>query len=183
LKLTSFNSPRKQPVLLSGLSFYLELTVKINNETAATKIAEYDESKMFSVKFIKRTDGTIRDMLCRKGVSLGVSGEGQKYDPAEKNLCVVLDVLQYNQKLQELNDKDEAAKQSFRQINLETIISLKMDGNEYFVNDFPIIAWTVKWKEGKREVLARTDGEAQIAFKRLMNMTRMPRNAEVYPTK
>ncbi len=163
--------------------------MKINNDTAAQKIKEYDENKLFSVKFIKRTTGEVRDILCRKGVSLGVTGRGAKYDPDDKNLCCVFDVQKFNADMQGQPEskREDIAKTCYRNINLESIISLKLAGVEYEVNEFPIIGWTIEWASkgvtSKREVLARTDGEAEQAFKRLMNFTRMPRGAKVYATK
>ena len=66
----------------------------------------------FSVEFNKRTTGEIRKMICRRGVSKGVTGVGLAYDPMEKGLCTVWDV--------------EA--KTFRSINLDGIIRINSEG-------------------------------------------------------
>jgi hypothetical protein len=48
--------------------------------------------KIFSVVFVKRTDGTERKMICRTGVRKGVTGRGSTYDPESKNLLTVFDM-------------------------------------------------------------------------------------------
>jgi hypothetical protein len=67
---------------------------------------------IFSVRFIKRTTGEDRHMVCRLNVSKGVTGEGLKFDPLEKGLLPVYDLQ----------------KDGFRMINLDTIISITARG-------------------------------------------------------
>ena len=64
----------------------------------------------FSVKFVKRTTGELRRMVCRTGVKRGVKGIGLSFDPKERDLVVVWDVL----------------KRSFRMIPLEGVKELKV---------------------------------------------------------
>lgn len=47
---------------------------------------------IFSVQFIKRTTGEVRDMVCRLGVAKDLTGEGLKFDPVAKKLLTVWDV-------------------------------------------------------------------------------------------
>lgn len=48
--------------------------------------------KIFSCKFVKRTDGSIRNMIARTGVSKGITGEGRAWDPTERGLLPVYDM-------------------------------------------------------------------------------------------
>lgn len=73
---------------------------------------------IFGVRFIKRTDGEIRDMVCRLGASnkvKGDAGNGPAYDPIEKGLLPVWDMQ----------------KDGFRSIPLDNIIHVKIKGTEY----------------------------------------------------
>jgi hypothetical protein len=89
----------------------------ITRAEAAKLIRDYDSSKIFSVTFIKRTDGTVRTLTGRKGVSKGVTGVGMAFDPLDKGLVCVFDMI----------------KDAHRMINLETIISIKLEKIEYQV--------------------------------------------------
>lgn len=92
----------------------------INLETFFEKT---EGGKIFTVEFIKRTNGELRTMNCRRGVQKGVKGVGLKFEPAEKDLLVVYDM----QKIEE--GKDE--KGAFRMINLADLVALRMDGKSY----------------------------------------------------
>jgi len=102
---------------------------------AATTLLESTRAQgsIFSVTFVKRTTGETRQMNARLGVSKGVTGVGMAYDPKSKNLMACYDV----QKAQEMKaqgmDEVEAAKKSYRMINLDDILSLKVGGEAYTV--------------------------------------------------
>tara|TARA_R110002050_G_scaffold231330_1_gene367155 strand:- start:3986 stop:4240 length:255 start_codon:yes stop_codon:yes gene_type:complete len=72
-------------------------------------------------------------MNARLGVSKGVTGVGMAYNPKSKNLMACYDV----QKAQEMKaqgmDEVDAAKKSYRMINLDDILSLKVGGEAYSV--------------------------------------------------
>ena len=68
--------------------------------------------KFFGVKFIKRTTGEQRDMVCRTGVHSHLSGGVAAYNPTEKGLICVFDVQ----------------KNGYRSIPIEGIIEVKIDG-------------------------------------------------------
>ena len=76
-------------------------------------IRERAGSTIFSCKFIKRTTGEERQMVCRLNVTKGVTGKGLAFDPAEHALLTVFDV-QAN---------------GFRSIPLDGIISIKIRGD------------------------------------------------------
>lgn len=74
-----------------------------------------DDGKIFSVTFIKRTTGEIREMVCRLGVKSHLRGGVKKFDDKEKNLLTVFDVQ----------------KNGYRSIPLENIIKVKVNGVTY----------------------------------------------------
>jgi hypothetical protein len=89
----------------------------ITPQQAKQKIEDYTEGKVFTVTFVKRTNGETRVMNCRKGVRKGVTGEGLKYDPKTKNLVTVYDMQ----------------KGAFRMIALESIRRVAMEGQVFDV--------------------------------------------------
>ncbi|MDR2187095.1 MAG: SH3 beta-barrel fold-containing protein [Azonexus sp.] len=50
------------------------------------------DGQIFSVEFIKRTDGTLRRMVCRLGVKKHLTGGGAAYDSKAHNLLTVFDM-------------------------------------------------------------------------------------------
>ena len=92
--------------------------ITISQAVARQIVKGYKGSQFFSVGFIKRGDGSLRNMNCRKGVKKGLSGKGQKYNPASKNLVCVYDV-----KIEEP-----------RMITLDNIKTISMRGRKYKVN-------------------------------------------------
>jgi hypothetical protein len=83
-------------------------------QTKVDKLKEATKGgKIFSATFEKK-DGTIRTINCRRAVKKGVTGtgKGMSFDPASKGLMVVYDMQ----------------KQSFKMINLNTLIEAKVNG-------------------------------------------------------
>lgn len=69
--------------------------------------------KIFSVDFVKRTDGSMRKMVARTGVRS--EGGELNYDPSVHNLITVYDM----------------EKRGFRNIPVDNIVTLKAGGNTY----------------------------------------------------
>jgi hypothetical protein len=67
------------------------------------------DGKIAGVTFIKRSDGSLRHMLCRTGVRKGVTGRGAAYDPASKGLLTVFDM----------------EKEAFRTIPAENVVEVR----------------------------------------------------------
>ena len=63
----------------------------ITTNEAVEKI-QGTKGRVFGVTFIKRTNGEVRNGSYRLGVQRGVTGEGRKFDPSEKNLLGVFDM-------------------------------------------------------------------------------------------
>lgn len=70
-------------------------------------------TQIFTVEFIKK-DGTLRVMNARMGVKKGVKGVGMSYNPHERGMIVVYDMQ----------------KGAFRMVNVETIVKIRVKGNE-----------------------------------------------------
>ena len=88
---------------------------KITQEQAA-KLIRATEGRIFAVTFEKK-DGSIRDMVCRFGVTKHLKGGELAFSPAEYDMVPVFDVQ----------------KKGYRMINLDSIKRVKVDGDEYEV--------------------------------------------------
>jgi len=77
-----------------------------------------NEGKIFSVEFTKK-DGTLRKMVARLGVVKHLRGGGKNTCDAYDHLVTVWDMQ----------------KEAYRNINVDTMISLKAGGNEYFFKE------------------------------------------------
>jgi hypothetical protein len=104
------------------------MTTFINKAEAKKILDNQKDGSIFTVKFIKRGDGSLRTMNCRKGVSKGVTGKGMAYDPSKKNLVPVYDM----QKAKELKKTDSPEK-AFRMISIEGIREMTIKGQTYIV--------------------------------------------------
>jgi|TARA_R110000824_G_scaffold175296_1_gene353658 hypothetical protein len=87
------------------------------DKNTAIKMLKDSKGKIFGVKFIKRSTGDIRTMSARLGVSKGVKGIGLQYDPESRQLMPVYDMH----------------KQEYRMINLETMYTINIKGQEYSI--------------------------------------------------
>jgi hypothetical protein len=83
----------------------------------AHKLMLGTSGRIFSATF-KKSNGEVREMVCRLGVRKGVTGAGRKYKPIEYGLVGVFDMQ---------ND-------GFRMINLNTLTKIKVNGVEYSIN-------------------------------------------------
>lgn len=71
-------------------------------------------NKIFSVSFVKK-DGTLREMVCRFGVTKHLKGGEMNHDPAELGHLVVFDMQ----------------KEAYRTINWNTIKQIKFEGKTF----------------------------------------------------
>lgn len=76
------------------------------------KFIKETEGKIFSIRFIKRSTGELRAMVCRTGVKKHLKGGESAYDPKEHDLIVVYDMQ----------------KNGYRSIPKEGIIEVLIDG-------------------------------------------------------
>ena len=91
--------------------------ITINQGEASSLIKNYKGGQFFTVSFVKRSDGTMRTMNCRKGVMKDVKGAGHRYNIEDKNLVCVRDVQ----------------KRAHRMISLDNIKAINMRGKKYKV--------------------------------------------------
>jgi len=96
-----------------------EMDLELNGVTAeiSQAIRELAGGTIFSLKFIKRSNGELREMVCRLGVKkhLATNGRERAYDPAEKGLLCVYDLQ----------------KKGYRSIPLENILEIRIKGKVY----------------------------------------------------
>jgi hypothetical protein len=76
-----------------------------------------NDNRMFSLEFIKK-DGTKRIMLARFNVSKGLTGKGQRYNPADHDLINVYDMN----------------KSAYRSVPLNRLLWLRTKGKRYYVS-------------------------------------------------
>lgn len=74
-----------------------------------------ESGHVFAVEFVKRTDGSLRKMTCRTGVTKGTHGGSMGYDPANHGLLSVYDM----------------EKQGFRSIPVDALTHVSMGGKRY----------------------------------------------------
>jgi hypothetical protein len=78
------------------------------------EIKETIGNKIFSVSFVKK-DGTLREMVCRFGVTKHLKGGEMNHDPMELGHLVVFDMQ----------------KEDYRTINFNTIRKIKFENKVY----------------------------------------------------
>lgn len=89
----------------------------VTAETAKEMVEGVSDGKVFTVTFVKRSNGETRVMNCRKGVKKHLKGGVKAYDPKQKGLVCVFDMQ----------------KQAYRSIALESIRKVAMEGEVYEV--------------------------------------------------
>lgn len=87
------------------------------------KLIDATEGKFFNVVFRKK-DGTVRNMNCRIKVGKFVKGVGLSYDPKKLGNQIVWESV-----------PGREGKELYRQIRLESIERLKINGSTYDFDD------------------------------------------------
>lgn len=85
-------------------------------KTEIKQLKELLGTKIFSAVFLKK-DGTLREMVCRLGVTKHLKGGELKYSPEDFNYLTVFDMQ----------------KQEYRTINVNTLRQIKFEGITYDV--------------------------------------------------
>lgn len=88
-------------------------------------IASIPSGAIFTVTFVKK-DNTVRVMNCRKGVTSGLVPNAKPKAPNPANIVTV-----YDMKLAQNN----GGKAAYRNINTETVLSIKAEKQEFVVNE------------------------------------------------
>lgn len=76
--------------------------------------------RVFTVTYVKRTDGSDRVMNARLGVCKELKGKKRNYSPALRGLIGVYDMQ----------------KKAYRTVDANTILELKVDGKHYEVSPY-----------------------------------------------
>lgn len=106
-----------------------------------TKMRTQNDHRIFSVAFVKKTDGTLRHMECRYGVKKHLKGGEAAYDPKDYDLTFVFDIHaapRYNKEEMEkirAGTMTERPAGDYRSISLENIIRAKIGGKKYIVEE------------------------------------------------
>jgi hypothetical protein len=99
------------------ITFFRSEKMQATKEEAKRMVEEVDDGKVFTVTFVKRSNGQERVMNCRKGVKKHLRGGEKKYDPKSKGLVCVFDM--------------QAG--GYRSIALESITKVAMAGQVFDV--------------------------------------------------
>lgn len=75
-------------------------------------LRELNDGRIFGAVFVKRSDGLLRRMRCRTGVTRYLKGGEKKFDDSKRNLLTVWDV----------------DKQAYRSIPIDRIVELRHHG-------------------------------------------------------
>ena len=73
------------------------------------------DGAIFGVEFIKRSDGSLRKMVCRLGVRKHLKGGAKAYDPKKHDLLCVFDM----------------EKESYRSIPVDAVQRLSVNGQTF----------------------------------------------------
>ena len=92
-------------------------TMFITRNEAIIILAKYKSGRIFTVTFVKRTNGQTRVMNCRRGVKKGQAGRGLSFSPIKRGLVSVYDMK----------------KADYRFISLEGVTKIVMNGMKYIV--------------------------------------------------
>ena len=67
-------------------------TLEVTQSEAQRLVQDYKGYQFFTVHFVKRTNGQLRIMNCRKGVQKGLRGGALSFNPIDHNLEGVYDI-------------------------------------------------------------------------------------------
>ena len=81
----------------------------MNKPSRVARLIEETNGRFFSISFIKRTDGTLRDMNCRTKVTKHLRGGELPFNPKDYNLRIVFDLQ----------------KKQYRSISLDSVKSFR----------------------------------------------------------
>ena len=101
--------------------------VNIIDRSRATQIIENSGGKILSVTFRKRSDGTVRHLTGRLGVTIGVNGQGKPFNAQARGLITIYELLNLP------GQRNGKRAGQWRHIPIEGIRSVKANGEEYAI--------------------------------------------------
>lgn len=117
----------------SGVIDELDYNSFQNDENLESLRKAINHNKVISVAYVKK-DGTVRHMAIKKNLSSYIPSDKEKTEKQinlqqNNNIKSVIDINIYKKKLREFNgDKAQAAKQSWRMINLQNVLGFLVGG-------------------------------------------------------
>ena len=97
----------------------MELLVQtIKRERAAKFLESETDGRIFAVYF-QKADGSMREMICRRGVKKYLRGGSLPYDAKSKLLLPVFDL----------------SIREYRNVNIASLVSFKVSGETFIVQD------------------------------------------------
>ena len=103
----------------------------------AADLVRNSNGKLVSVTFIKRSTGSRRRMVCRVGVSKGVTGEGKKFNARDHDLLTVHEFVTDPDTTRGEGGKFAGGGNmttQFRHIPIEGIVEVRTGGKTFQVN-------------------------------------------------
>lgn len=107
--------------------------MQIITQREAARLMRTSGGRIFSVSFIKRSNGARRRMIGRMGVTQGVTGEGKKFNDRDHDLVTVFELVGAGQNAQ---GRHANGGKQFRHVPIEGIESLRIAGTEYEVSGY-----------------------------------------------
>jgi len=109
----------------------------ITQEQAAARIRQ-SRGRLFGVTFVKRSDGSLRNLTGRRGVTAGVKGggSGSKFNAAAHNLLTVAEFVTDEDTPRDAKGRFNGAGSlgyQYRHIPIEGIRSLRIGGETFAV--------------------------------------------------
>jgi len=98
-------------------------TSKKIGKVKALELIRNSSGKVFGVTF-EKTNGEIRKMTARMNVKRGIKGVGMSYNPSDLGYVTAWDMGV---------KEDGEVKGGYRTININKLITLKINGNQYKV--------------------------------------------------
>jgi hypothetical protein len=90
---------------------------RIDRSRALDFLSDETDGLIWSAYF-RKTDGSMREMVCRRGVAKALAGGGLRYDARSKGLVPVFDMT----------------KRQYRMVNVGTLVSFNFHGATYIVD-------------------------------------------------
>jgi len=90
----------------------------ISRDRAMRFLHNETDGRIFSA-FFQKVDGTMRQMVCRRGVRKYLRGGEMRYDPIPRLMLPVFDL----------------SKREYRILNVSTLVSFKVGGETFLVQD------------------------------------------------
>lgn len=118
--------------------------MEIITQRKAADMMRHSGGKLFSVTFIKRSNGAHRRMTGRvrpdDGWKTGVTGDGMDYNPADRDLVPVREFVSMRDHTpntrKNLQPAIRCVGTQFRHVSIEGITALKIGGKEFQVEGY-----------------------------------------------